>query len=683
MRYRAFLSYSHVDAQWARWLMRRLESYRVPKRLVGTPGHDGPIPARLGVVFRDRDELPSAGDLSTTIKEALAESAALVVICSQAASQSHWVDSEVRAFLEQGDPDRVFCFIVDGRAGEEPCFPPATIRDGRIPLAADARPDGDGKDRAFLKLVAGLLGVGYDTLVQREAQRRNRRLALVAAASVAGMAITSSLAITAHVARNDAQRRQAQAEDLLGFMLGDLRKKLTTVGRLDLMRTVDDKATTYFAELDPRDLNDAALEEQARSLTGIGEVRLEEGKFDAASKAFNEAYERTSALYERDTTKGQRLFDRAQAEYWIGYVAFRQQKFADAERWLTRYRDSAVQLAAMDPKNFDWQKEMAYGYHNLAALDEARGRNAESEAAMAKELGLFQRWVRERPTDTTTRFEMATVVSFLGSNALAQGRLREAEARFSDLVATVSELRRIEPKNANWRVEYVNAQTLRADALFQLGRVEESRIAIEETNHQTDALVAQDPSNHTWATAQGVARLWRARLTPSTDASVDARFDEAARLLAKAHAAEPDDAQSTYALIRARTLQAQSALDRKEDAAARTHAAQARALIDPAWKASQEESLRIFKSQLALIEGRVAQREGDATAATKQYDEARGLLLQDVGKDGPPFARLDPLVRTYHLLDQDDAAQQYRQRLVAAAYVPFDPLPPLPGVASR
>ena len=38
MRFRAFLSYSHADAQWARWLLRRLETYRVPSRLVGTRG---------------------------------------------------------------------------------------------------------------------------------------------------------------------------------------------------------------------------------------------------------------------------------------------------------------------------------------------------------------------------------------------------------------------------------------------------------------------------------------------------------------------------------------------------------------------------------------------------------------------------------------------------------------------
>lgn len=684
MRYRAFLSYSHVDAAHARWLMRRLESYRVPTRLVGTPGRDGPIPARLGVVFRDRDELPTAGDLSTTIKEALHESAALVVICSPAAAQSKWVDAEVRAFLETGRADRVFCFIVDGEGdgGEEPCFPAATIQDGRIPLAADARPQGDGRDRAFLKLVAGLLGVGYDTLVQREQQRRHRRLALVAAASVAGMAITSTLAITAHVARNDAQRRQEQAEDLLGFMMGDLRKKLTTVGRLDLMRTVDDKATTYFAKLDPRDLSDTALEEQARSLTGIGQIRLDEGNHAAAMRAFREAHDRSIALYERDPSKGQRLFDRAQAEYWIGFVAWQQGKYDEAERWLTQYRDSALQLSAMDRSNFDWQKEVAYGYHNLAVLDESRDRVAKAEAAMTKELELFRRWVQERPQDTMTRFEMATVVSWLGSTALAQGRLREAEARFKDLLATVDELRRVEPKNANWRQEWVTAQLLLADAQSQLGHVAEGRLATEAANKEVDALVAQDPTNFGWATSQGVARLWRARLGTATAPRSAAAADDAARLLEKAHAAEPNDSRVAFFLARVRLLQAQAAFDRNDDAAARRHAADANVVLDAAWKRGQEERVRIAKASVELLDGRLDQRAGDLGGATAHFNAARTLLLQDVGKDEPSFSRLDPLVRTLHLLQDDDAAQPYRQRLVAAAYMPIDPLPPLPAVAT-
>jgi hypothetical protein len=269
VRYGAFLSYSHTDERHARWLLQRLEGYRVPKRLIGTAGRHGPVPARLGPVFRDRDELHAAGDLGSTITAALADSAALVVVCSPAAARSRWVNAEGDAFRASGRSDRIFCFVVDGDpTGRDPgevCFPPALLAPDveggppREPLAADARPEGDGRDRAFLRLVAGLLGVSYDDLAQREAQRRQRRLVAIAAASLAMTTGALGLAAAAWVARNDAERRQAQAEDILGFMLGDLRKKLGTVGRLDLMRAVDDKAIGYFTTLDPRDLTAAGV----------------------------------------------------------------------------------------------------------------------------------------------------------------------------------------------------------------------------------------------------------------------------------------------------------------------------------------------------------------------------------------------------------------------------------------
>ena len=86
MRYRAFISYSHADQAWARWLIRRLETYRVPALLVGKPGAHGPIPARLGAFFRDRDELTASSDLGATIREALSESEFLIVVCSPAAA---------------------------------------------------------------------------------------------------------------------------------------------------------------------------------------------------------------------------------------------------------------------------------------------------------------------------------------------------------------------------------------------------------------------------------------------------------------------------------------------------------------------------------------------------------------------------------------------------------------------
>ena len=87
-RYKAFISYSHSDEVWAKWLHRALETYRVPKHLVGRESVFGPVPERIAPVFRDRDELATATNLGETLTRALEQSAFQVVICSPAAAKS-------------------------------------------------------------------------------------------------------------------------------------------------------------------------------------------------------------------------------------------------------------------------------------------------------------------------------------------------------------------------------------------------------------------------------------------------------------------------------------------------------------------------------------------------------------------------------------------------------------------
>src|SRR5215469_15989924 len=206
-KYRAFISYSHRDKAWGDWLHKTLESFRTPARLVGRPSRDGAVPKRLYPVFRDRDELPSSANLGENIDAALRESRYLIVICSPRAAVSRWVDGEIRSFKRLGRADRVLCLVVDGEpnatdrpgTGELECFPPSLrfmvdeageLTPARTePIAADARPDKDGKANARLKILAGLLGVGYDELKQREKQRRLHRRLQWAAAGLAVLAI--------------------------------------------------------------------------------------------------------------------------------------------------------------------------------------------------------------------------------------------------------------------------------------------------------------------------------------------------------------------------------------------------------------------------------------------------------------------------------------------------------------
>ena len=184
-KYYAFISYKREDEEWAAWLQHEFEHYRLPSTLNGRPD----LPTEFGPIFRDVDEL-SAGNLPAQIHEALEASAHLIVVCSPLSAKSEWVNKEVSDFIEIGrrkgidNIDNIFPFIVEGtphaaRAAEE-CFP-AILRD--LPASRErigGNVNETGRDKAFIKTLAGMLRIRFDELWQRyekekiEEERRKR-----------------------------------------------------------------------------------------------------------------------------------------------------------------------------------------------------------------------------------------------------------------------------------------------------------------------------------------------------------------------------------------------------------------------------------------------------------------------------------------------------------------------------
>ncbi len=76
-------------------------------------------------------------------------------------------------------------------------------------------------------------------------------------------------------------------------------------------------------------------------------------------------------------------------------------------------------------------EEAAYGYHNMAVLDESLGKYDQAERAMLAERELYVGWLKQHPKDYELRWEAANVDSFLGTLMLNQGRLKEAESYFT------------------------------------------------------------------------------------------------------------------------------------------------------------------------------------------------------------------------------------------------------------
>lgn len=256
-KYWAFISYSHQDRAWADWLHKSLETYRVPRRLVGRPHWSGAVPRRLAPIFRDREELPSSAELGTVLNEALRQSRYLIVICSPQSASSRWVNEEIKYFKSLGRSAHVLPLIVGGEpnatdapgSGLAECLPEA-IRfevgaNGELssrraePIAADARGGKDGRANARLKLIAGLINVGLDELKQRERQRRLwRRISTVAAA----VALTTLAGLG---------WRWQQAEKHRALEAQALKTRITQLyesGRQELLTHNEARAAVYLNE---------------------------------------------------------------------------------------------------------------------------------------------------------------------------------------------------------------------------------------------------------------------------------------------------------------------------------------------------------------------------------------------------------------------------------------------------
>ena len=397
-RYRAFISYSHRDAGWASWLHRSLERYRPPKSLVGTTTAQGEVPKRLTPVFKDRDELPSATDLGVLINAALEGSAAQIVICSPQAAKSKWVNEEILAFKRLGREDRILCIIVGGEPNaselpgreEEECFPPA-LRfrlgpDGNLstartePIAADVRPGKDGKSNAKLKLISGLLGVGYDSLRRREQQRRNARLFAFSCAAAAGMVLTSGLAAYALVQRASAQRQTLRAE-------AEARtSKEATRFLVDLFKVFDPseaRGSTVTARemLDKgavRIESELAAEPaiQATLMDTVGTVYMGLGLYAQARPLIDEA------VAKRRHLQGIDPLDLSDSLSHQGDLMALQADYAAGEK---AYRE-AIHIESARPNDRQNQEKLANSIYGLGTLLALQGRYADAEENLRQTL---------------------------------------------------------------------------------------------------------------------------------------------------------------------------------------------------------------------------------------------------------------------------------------------------------
>lgn len=487
-KYIAFISYAHADVKFAAWLHKSIEGYHLPPRLQESFGKDA-----LKPVCRDRDDLRSGSDLGAVIKQALGDSAALIVVCSESAAASPWVNREIRVFREQHGSDRIFAII----ARDEPsvCFPEALLEAGSEPIAADARPDQDGRSDARLKLIAGLLEVDFDALKQRDLRRRYQRMSWIAAGSLVLAVVMTALAVVAVNAREEAERRRLQAEDLIGFMLGDLRTRLEPIGRLDVLDAVGDKAVDYFAALDDSELDGPTQLAHAQALRQIGEVRVSQGNLEAALEAFTASNASAQRVVEQNVSESS-LYELSQSHFWVGYSYYAQNELDAARQWFADYLVVAEQLVDRIPGKIEYEVEVGYARSNLGALAVERADFAEAERHFRASAAISRKHLAADADNVQLQRDLAETLSWLARTAAhTQGPAVVVE-RYSEERALRRKIAQTEDYDD--RFALANTSGLLSEQMVLARQLDAAQIAFTESQDIATVLVAHDDSNAVW-----------------------------------------------------------------------------------------------------------------------------------------------------------------------------------------
>ncbi len=443
-----------------------------------------------------------------------------------------------------------------------------------------------------------------DSRLYRVAKFVQRHRTGVAAATIAVFALGGGVGVALWQA-HEAQAQRVQAEGLIEYMIGDLRKKLEPVGRLDVLDGVGDKALAYYAAQDLGRLDADSLGRRARALHMIGNLADRRGRFDEAERDFRQAANTTSELLQRAPDDPQRMFDQSQSEFYVGYVQWRRGHLGDAEAAFRRYQDMARRMNRARPGDHDWQLEELLAEDNLVVVLTERGRMQEALALSTHARTSVEEMVRSHPEDALSG------ANIIGWEAIAQTTLGHDEQAVRDENAKI-------------------AMALNAPG------------AATDRNLQFLAGNGHDEIAH-----------WQRNLGHLADSQASARsaLDELLALNER----DPSDLDVVGEIISARLLLGDLAVDRGDLAGAREQLRRAGgSLADLMARPVRKRSWRLnYSGRLALLQAAVARTDAERGASVT----ALAAYLADVRKyesEGNEVPNRDELVVAAAALAQGD-----------------------------
>lgn len=314
--------------------------------------------------------------------------------------------------------------------------------------------------------------------------------AMTLLALVVGLVVASYGLREAKAARALADARRAQAEGLIGYMLGDFSTKLESIGKFELFDGVATRALDYLRQANDQDAISAT--HRATALRTIGDIQMRRGQLDAAQATFllaNEAMEQAEAF---GPPTAPVFFERAQVAFWLGNRAFVERDFAAASihwRDYLRYARAMEQLVPGDGKAIN---EVASAQINLGVLAFQTNDLRLAQQSFQGAVALLEQMTEK---DTAALQTLAEAISWQARTEEAGGLLASAKKSYFTQLEIIRVLEERNSDSTSWKFKAAITEHLVALIALQLGEVTESISFLESAAGTFSKLVLLEAQN--------------------------------------------------------------------------------------------------------------------------------------------------------------------------------------------
>jgi tRNA A-37 threonylcarbamoyl transferase component Bud32/tetratricopeptide (TPR) repeat protein len=299
-------------------------------------------------------------------------------------------------------------------------------------------------------------------------------------------------------ARAEAESRRAQAEDLINFMVGDLRKKLEPVGRLEILDDVAKKTLQYASDLDPTRMSVGELARNAKVLHQLGEVTMSRGEVPAALPLFRQSLMLSDMARKRDPRNADAQLAYGTSHFWLGNAYRQQKQLPEALASMREYRDVTEKLAHEYPEKPEYQIERAYGHNAVGVILEAQGDLKGALEHYSVSLDVRTAQSRQNPGDLALQAEVAPALNKVGQIQSKLGNLAGARDYFRRELETYRSLVAADPKQTQWQQRMAVSLTYLGLAHWWMGDVDGAEALWREELGIERGLAERDPDNVAW-----------------------------------------------------------------------------------------------------------------------------------------------------------------------------------------